>query len=287
MRRFKLALVIIFIAGMVCAEVSDDGSISGKITNPKECKGVQALMRRGRGVKFPSRPKVIDGKYDSKTGEFRFENLPTGQYDLRLQLKDALLDGVDMRIGPMLPGEKPFKPEDAQAIKEVIANLPAKFVDICRPIFVKGNGPRARALVEKIRYTRFHSGKKGELIWRVEVWSFEKQTGVWVKTGNRPVICRLRVPNEMKAKEFHDMTWFFSAELGGFEIGDERAIEGISVTVPKPELRRGKTPGSVEKQIEEHKKKQSEEENDQAEDKPKSNAVLPLEEFAVAAMRDI
>jgi len=257
-------------AGAPSAEVVKAGAISGKVTNPKQCKGVRALMRIGPGVKFPSRPKVISGDYDPATGEFKLENLPDGQYDLRLLIDRGMLDGVDLRLDPPKHGAKSFGLKDEEAIREVIANLPSKFVDTCRPIIIHGSGSRARVLVEKIRHTAFHSGRAGETIWRVEVWSFEKRTGAWVKTANRPVICRVRVPQEMKAERFHDLTWLFSPELGGFEIGEEREIKNLSVTVPKPEDRRGKLPGSVKKQIEaDRAKRDPQPEQKEREDKPR------------------
>lgn len=235
--------------------VATAGAISGEVTNPDQCKGVQVLLRARQD---PRRPKVVPASFDAVTGKFRAEGLPEGRYDLRLLIPNGMLDGVDLSLDPPDPEAEPVTPGDQEAIRAVIVALPAAFMDTQRPIFIRGNSIHARALVELIRHREFHSGKPGEIIWRVEVWSFEKRTGAWVKTANKPVVCRVRVPHEMPAKQFHDLAWLFSPDLGGFDVGAGRDVEGISVTIPQPDRSCGKIAGSVKKQIEDHRKLQIE-----------------------------
>ena len=233
------------------------GAISGKVTkNPEQCLGVQLIVRSPQG---PKRNEVIAAAYDKSTGRFRAENLPDGTYDLRILIEGGMLDGVDMRLPAYDPSIKfpVFTPKDAEAIREAIANLPEAFADIRRPIVIRGKGRDAKALVEKIRCREFHSGGKGEIIWRVEIWTFEKHTGVWVKVKNRPVICRLRVPGPMAVEKFEKLIWIFAPDLGGLEIVGGHSIEGISVTMAKPDVSRGKVAGSVMRQVEEFKKQQA------------------------------
>ena len=269
MRLFALySLVLGMLLSVAASAVAN--SISGKITNPKKCTRVQALLRKGPGVKFPCVPKVFPAKYDAKTGEFRAGNLPEGEYDLRVLVPGGWVDGADFRLEED-DGNDPFSKEDEKMLREYIEKYPDRFSDILRPIHIRGNGRYAKVLVEKIRARQFHSGAKGEITWRVEVWLFEKQTGAWVRPQRSvTVVGRLRVFNTASrhyrrgnkmhamAGEFHRQVWLFSLEMGGFEVEEDEPVEGLSITVPEATMAHGKVAGSVKKQIEEWREKHPE-----------------------------
>ena len=255
--------LILFTANAALAEPATTpapkGIISGSVTNPERCLGVQLLCRTGH---HPLRPKVLRADYNRKTGEFRVTGLPDEVYDLRLLIKGGRIDGADMRLPPQDPSIliPPFTPEDEKAIREVVAHQPKSFMNIHRVVFAKGCCTDAKAVVESIRCHVFHSGKKGDIIWRVDVWTFQKQTGAWVKLSNRPVLARIQAPREMPVEKFEKLVWLFDGNIGGLEIINGSAIEGLSVTVPAPDANRGKVVGSVRRQVEEFKKKQAEQE---------------------------
>ena len=241
-----LALCLLALASPIFA-----GGIGGKVTNPEKCLGVCALQRDAEN---PQKPKEFAGSFNRQTGEFRIENLPAGTYDLRVRIAGGQLDGADMRaLNP--DGAGPLTEADEKAIREVIANLPPSFMDTNRPIFIRGNGSRAKVLVEQIRCRRFHSGKPGEIIWRVEVWPFEQRTGAWVKSQAFPqILCRLRAPGDVGLDAFAKLTWLFDPQFGGIELGATDEVKGVSVIILEPTATCGKAPGTVETQIEQYRK---------------------------------
>ena len=265
-RMMRVVLAVLLLAGGPGKAFAD--SISGKVTNPKKCSGVQVLLRKGSGFNKPYAPKVFPAKYSAATGAFRAENLPEGRYDLRLLVPGGWVDTVDMRLEEAEGGD-PFNEEDEKAIREFIANYPQSFADIFRPIFMRGNARCAKVLVEKIRARGFHSGKGGEIIWRVEVWAFEKHTGAWVR-GRRSmeVVSRLRVfavdskhhrrgsQVHTTAEEFKGMVWLFSPANGGLEVDAVEPVADLEVTVPELTAKWGKAAGSVQRQIEAYRKKE-------------------------------
>ena len=283
MRKSLLLLVVVGL--LIPVRFAPAASISGKIKNPEKCLGVEILERKPPGKKTDSRkPLVRTATYDKKAGLFRAENLPAGTFDIRLLIKDGMMDGVDLRPELIEDDKEKFTPKDEKAIKELIANMPSRFMDTMRPIFIKGKGSSAKALVELIRYRQFHSGKEGDLVWRVEVWTFRKWTGAWIKKQrSMTVICRVRVPQEMKPVKFKRLVWIFSPDLGGIELKANERRKGIAITVPKPSADLGKVPGSVEKQIEEYQKKQ----NEMAEAMPDAASAVTPSVARAQAIREV
>lgn len=226
-----------------------NGSISGTIAPAAQCTKVEALSRTGQD---PRKPVVYAGTYDSKTGNFTIENLPDGTYDLRLSIENGTIEGADMRL------EKPnddreFSDADRQEILGKIENYPDDFIDIHRSLSVIGNGSHAKALVENIRYRDFHSGGKGEMIWRMEVWLYDYCNGGWVKRQHGwQVLDRIRTgdKNDMSNQAFHDLTRLYDQKLGGIDVANSANVSGIKYDIPKePDMTMGKTPGSIEKQM--------------------------------------
>lgn len=262
------AMVVAFSLLTALAAAAGANAISGKITNPDRCTGVQVLLRKGPGVKFPSQPKTFTAKYDNRTGEFSSDGLPDGEYALRLLVPGGRVEGADMRLQTPDKDGDPFGEEDIKAIGKLIADYPDAFSDIFRPLCLKGNSQFAAALVEKIRAREFHSGQAGEITWRVEVWRFEKHTGAWVKRQrSTTTLCRLRVfaaqsshyqrgsVLHMNAAQFEKLVWLFAPEMGGLTIAEGEPIKRLAIAVPPIDAKHGKVAGSVRKQIEEFRNK--------------------------------
>ena len=233
------------------------GTITGAITNPEQCTGVQILRRGG---KDPLRPEIISAEYDDETGVFRSPDLAAGMYDLRLLIEGGVLEGADLSVTPPDEGEPVSLTEaDKKAIFAEVTKPVATYMDIHRPIMVDGHGLKARVLVEVIRHRRAHGRPRGEITWGIEIWTFENWTGAWVRPpasrGRRVTLRRLRIPSEMPADEFESMVCLFDPKLSGFEGGANGATNHLAITIPTPDVNQGKVAGSVAKLIEKDKQK--------------------------------
>ncbi len=261
MKRFTMIACSALLIGV--GLIAGAAEVSGRVADPDACRGVRLLLRENEDWNRPWQPKEFVASYDEETGAFEASGLPAGRYDLRLMLAGGRADGADLRVEDADEAE-PFTAEDEAAIRELIANTPDAFMDIFRPIAIRGRGDRAKALVELIRARRFHSGEAGEIIWRVEVWSLERHTGAWIRSrGRSQVLCRLRVAPvgqdrrakaNMDTETFRKLTWLFSPELGGIELKEETVLGDIEAAVPEISPESGKTPGSVTEQIKEYRR---------------------------------
>jgi len=243
-------------AAFCMAGILHAASISGTITNPDRCAGVSAIRRGGSVTRL--RIHEFKGRFDPQTGSFTIRGLEEDKYNLRVHLKGGgYLDGALMALPEDEASERKMTDEDRQQIKDFIANYPERFVDIIRPLRIEGNGDFARVLVEKIRHRDYHSGKKGDIVWRMEVWKFEELTGEWVRSQHGWfVLARERISDtgrhSMTHDKFRGLRWVFTPELAGFEIVGDKSITGVRYTIPeKIDMSMGKVPGSVAKQIKE------------------------------------
>jgi hypothetical protein len=99
--------------------------------------------------------------------------------------------------------------------------MPA-FYDKARVLHMAADHKHATLLVELMRTRDFHSGKGGEIIYRVELWYFENLFGGWAKDKNtEKVLVRWRGQGTELPKR-----WQFLPELGGVVAGG-KAIEVV------------------------------------------------------------
>ena len=254
------------VAIAVCAGAWDmamAAAIRGVIANPERCAGVSAILRGGTVTRLKVRE--TKGRFDPKSGKFKVSGLKDGAYDLRVHLKQGgRIDGASMTLTEDEASDQKMTDEDRRLIQELVDNFPVSFCDVFRLIRIEGNGEFARVLVEKIRHRDFHSGKRGGIVWRMEVWKFECHTGAWVKSQHGwYVLARERIPRTMKHEVFRNLRWGFDPKLAGFRIAQGRSPKPVRYTIPaKVGMSMGKAPGSVHKQIkidrEKRKKKQEE-----------------------------
>jgi hypothetical protein len=245
-----------FVAGLL-AQAAGAGAINGVVENGARCKGVSALMRTGLD---PRRPEVHQGEYDAASGRFRISGLAEGVYDLRVLVEGGWIDGANLTLEATQKSDEPLTDEARAEILDLINNYPASFQDITRPLAVQGNGRAAKALVELIRYTNFHSGKPGDVIWRVEVWVYEEANGAWVKKPHGwQVLSRVRAPQEMPLNDFLNGLWLFDPALGGIKVTKDRPVVELKYALPaKMDMSMGKAPGSIEQLAGEDQKKKKE-----------------------------
>jgi len=173
------------------------GTITGQITPGEKVRAVRAHDRELR--------MTYKGTYDRKTGKFSIPGLRTeAYYDLELILPAGRIIGVGLlpkdaaarKIAPA--GKKkaptePFTPADEKEIRRKAETAP-QFTNRNRVLALKGgDGPRRGFLwcthvMEMIRDTDFHARKGDEIIYRLELWYWEKPYGGWSKLRNADVV---------------------------------------------------------------------------------------------------
>ncbi|MGA2266037.1 MAG: hypothetical protein ABSH10_06350 [Phycisphaerae bacterium] len=214
------------------------GAISGRLAPAETIKDLRAVSRV-TGKEF------LPARFDKTTGRFTFEGLPgDARYDLVVGLADGRqiegidLDFVEQRLLNLaeqrrkdlgLPPEPPhaFSTADAEEILKFVADL-QDFMDIRRVLYVAGRGPRATVLVELMRAREFHASKRGEVIWRVELWYFQYYSGGWQCLANQErVLRRERLP----ADQWQKIDVEYYPELSVY-ISPEGASSPVEFTIP-------------------------------------------------------
>ncbi|MCH7870272.1 MAG: hypothetical protein IID33_01095 [Planctomycetes bacterium] len=204
-----------------------DGHIRGRLLDAKNVTEVLAVDRE--------RDAVITAGYDSDTGEFRFSHLERGRrYDLIIRTAKSRIEGVDMRLADAgherNDDTRPFEAEDEDEIRSLIIK-PKRFMNEVEPLYVRGRDRQAVALVSLARTREFHSSKRGEVVWRVELWRFRWQFGGWERVPNvENVLYRERI----KGKTWESMRVAFDPALGGLRPGSSEKPLKLEYRVPPP-----------------------------------------------------
>lgn len=189
-------------------------------------------------------PKTV--KAQRKDGAFA-ARLSPATYDLRVRLEDGtVVEGV--HLGLVKPeASTGLTGRDEEKIRDYIAHLKT-FYDKITPFFIEGwrgrdetgvEG-RAKVLVECLRYRDYHlTRKKGAekaVVWRIEIWRFERLGGGWRRLKQSDVLYRL----SPSVEEFRRYKWLFCRELAGIEI-KPASVDLGTVEIPDP----GSLPGRI------------------------------------------
>lgn len=269
---------IALIAGILAGE-PNDGIIRGTIAPPERITSIQAVPRhlnltcpsckkqvvargnvpgkvivcKGCGKKTPV--PVVEAKIDHKLGVFEIPGLARDQrYDLIVTTKVGRIEGIDLspheselerlRRRRVRANPKEFTDDDRDAVTELITKV-KQFENFVRPLYIRGHGDKATALVEKARIQdettgKFHSEKGNEAIWRVELWYFRRWFGGWERVSNvEAVLYRKR----MSRADYDRMAWVFSDKLGGIEVGPAGTAKSVAIVVPEQlDPDKGRTP---------------------------------------------
>jgi hypothetical protein len=201
-----------------------DGTITGVIDKPA---GVTAVTAIDRTAETDVKHK---GAFDAKTGKFTFAKLPLGKkYCLLIEAGNVRLEGVDLNVPPSdFEEEMPLTKEDVKEI-EKIAKALNKFENEINILSVRGNCQHAAVVLDKRRTTPFYESKPGEMIWRLEVWRFEKPEESWLKSTTElgQVMYRERLMKEAFAKKAHTL----DAKLGGIALTKEKPSVDVGKVV--------------------------------------------------------
>lgn len=234
MRRMLLAIGI-FLPGLAFA-AETNGKIVGTIVGAKAGTKITAVSRIN-DKKFP-------GTIDAKAGKFAISGLPLGAaYDCVIDYGDRVLEGVNFAVPRSeYEEEQPLEPEDIETITKKVKSLNV-FENVVEVLEIRGNIQHAAVLVNKVRTTPFYGAKPGEVIWRPELWHFQRPEEHWLKVQDELfiVLYRQRMPKSDYDKKSHT----FDAELGGIILTADaptRELGSIKPPTDKPGVRlRGST----------------------------------------------
>ncbi len=212
---------------------ADTGSITGRFDQPAAVTAISAVERKMDGRKFA-------GRVDPVTGEFVIAGLPLATtLDCIVEVGDgARLEGVDFHVPRSdYEEEQPLAAEDVETIRQQALAL-NKFEDVVEVMAIEGNIQHAAVLVNKLRTTPFINSQPGEVIWRVELWHFERPEETWVKVQDElfVVLYRERIPRSA----FDKKSVTFDPRLGGLRLSAERPkmdLGEIKLPPPTPGVR--------------------------------------------------
>jgi hypothetical protein len=172
-RAIQIAVLLVFTA-FAHPAVAQTGTILGTIDPADQAVSV-ALVDRQTCKKHAA-------EFDAASGQFTAADLPTsGAFDLLIESASALVEGIDFSVPRSdYEEEQPLSEDDVRNIKQKVASL-NQFEDTVEVLAVEGNIQHAAVLVNKLRTKPFYGSKPGEIVWRVELWHFERPDETWVK----------------------------------------------------------------------------------------------------------
>ncbi|MCX7803703.1 MAG: hypothetical protein N3A38_00800 [Planctomycetota bacterium] len=192
------------------------GEISGTIKPPDKVRRVLALDRDVRQKPIATHVEIREfpASFDPKTGTYSVANLPPGAYDLYIETSDGWrIEGVDLHPAAEAPG--PLDREDADAVRAHALGMKT-FEDEKRCLRIAGNSENAVLLMELIRRGRTSlRDREPFVIWRMELWFYEKRYGAWTRKEPSKVLRRFRPA----AAEFEKWVWLWDPVLGGIKAG--------------------------------------------------------------------
>jgi hypothetical protein len=204
------------------------GTITGTVDKPAAVTKLVAVNR--------SEDKRYPGEVDAKTGKFTVKGLPLGAaYDLIFEADGAMLEGVNLNVPHSdYEVEQPMTKDDVKAITESVKSL-NQFENNVEVMTVVGNIQHAAVLLNKTRTEPFVNQVPGEIIWRVEVWRFEKPEETWIKDQGGDLFVVLHRERIQKA-DFEKKSLTLDPALGGVVLTEKLSdVELGKVILPSNE----------------------------------------------------
>jgi hypothetical protein len=204
------------------------GTITGTVDKPSAGTKVSAVNR--------AEDKRYPGEVDPKTGAFTIKDLPlNATYDLIFEAGDATLEGVNLNVPHSdFEVEQPMTKDDVKAVTEAVKAL-NQFENNVEVMTVVGNVQHAAVLLNKTRTTPFVNQAPGEMIWRVEVWQFEKPEETWIKDRSGDLFIVLH-RERLQKSDFEKKSLTLDPTLGGVVLTEKQAnVELGKVVLPSNE----------------------------------------------------
>jgi hypothetical protein len=229
--------------------LGDTGSIVGTVEKPDTVRSITAVFR-------DDKPETFKATLDAKTGQFTFDKLPLDKpYDLIIDLiNGSRLEGVNIRVKKtdFVDADPPLIKADEAKLKDIATKL-SKFEDTHEFLAVGGNCQHAAVVLNKLRTKPFYESKEGEVIWRLEVWFFEREDpdDPWVKEQDTLFIIHYR--ERLPKADYDKKSITLDPKLGGLRPTDKEAkIDLGKITLPdgKPGIKLRNAPVNPEKRPE-------------------------------------
>jgi hypothetical protein len=223
----RVSLVGLVLVSVMSARGAEMGTIRGTVDKPGVITAVTAIDR-ATDKKYP-------GKIDAKTGQFTIADLPLGTtYDCILDAGAVRLEGVNLKVPRSdYEEEQPLTKEDIETIKKTAVSL-NKFENEIEVLTVSGNIQHAAVVLNKKRTTPFYESKPGEMIWRLELWHFEKPDETWIKVQEEFAIVFYR--QRLQKSEFNKKALTLDPVLGGIQLdAKQKNVELGTISLPSRE----------------------------------------------------
>jgi hypothetical protein len=228
--RNRLSCVAVLLLALRLAPTpahADTGMIVGTVDRPSVLTTVTAIDR--------ANDKKFRGVIDAKTGAFAIADLPLGgRYDCILDVGPVRLEGVNLKVPRSdYEEEQPLTKDDIETIKKTALAL-NKFENEIEVLAVSGNIQHAAVVLNKKRTTPFYESKPGEMIWRLELWHFEKPDETWIKVQDEFAIVLYR--ERLQKADFARKALTLDPALGGIKLDRNRKkVELARVVLPSNE----------------------------------------------------
>lgn len=198
------------------------GMVMGRLTGEDVVIGITASCRAD-GQRYV-------GVVDSARRRFEITGLPLDRdLDCIVDYRGARLEGVNFKVPRSdYQDEQPLSAADAQFIRERVLKMNV-FEDQVAVLAVDGNIQQAVVLVNKVRTKPFVNSKPGEIIWRVELWHYERPEEDWVRAQEDfHMLYRERIPRA----EFEKKSVTFDPALGGVRLTAEHPTVDLGEITP-------------------------------------------------------
>ena len=207
------------------------GSISGIVDQAEKVISVKALNRESG--------KPFVGILDVKTKKITVPALPIeATYDLLIETKEQLLEGINLAVPRSeYEEEQPLAEEDVKTIREKVLGL-NQFEDVVEILTIEGNIQHAAILLNKVRTKPFVNSLPGEVVWRAELWHFQRPEETWLKAQDELFIVLHR--ERLQREVFEKKSVTFDPALGGITLTEDepkRELGRIELPEYKPGTR--------------------------------------------------
>jgi hypothetical protein len=165
------------------------------------------------------------------------------RYDLVVDYPGVRLEGVNLHVRRSdFEEEQPMPEGGRERVVEIMKQL-SKFEDTFQVLAVDGNIQHAVVFVSKLRTRPFYESKPGEVIWRTEVWRFERlrpeePEDPWIKSPDALGVLHYR--ERLQKADFEKKSLVFDPALGGLLLTKTQPIVDVGTITPseaKPGIR--------------------------------------------------
>lgn len=216
--------------GSASLSLADEtGSLVGMVDNPRRLSAVFAVDRNDKNKKYP-------GQFNAE-GHFTVSALPLDRvYDCIVDAGSHRLEGINLQVPlptdydteDVDPKELLLKESDRAELTARVKDL-NQFEDQVEILVIEGNIQHAVILLNKLRTKPFFASNPGEVIWRPEIWRFERPDEHWVKIQDELFVILYR--ERLQGKVYNQKNVVFDSRLGGLRPTSKTKIIALGKVV--------------------------------------------------------